>query len=92
MDVLESDVAIVQAVITMAHALGMTVTAEGVERVEQATRLRRLGCDTAMGWYWTSAVAADDMLDILRDGVDGQPVDGERVVVPMRLARTGTAR
>ena len=56
MDVLESDVAIVQAVITMAHALGMKVTAEGVERVEQAARLRRLGCDTAMGWYWTSAV------------------------------------
>ena len=60
MDVLESDVAIVQAVITMGHALGMKVTAEGVERVEQAARLRRLGCDTAMGFYWTSAVDADD--------------------------------
>jgi len=68
-DVLEPDVAIVQAVITMSHALGMRVTAEGVERVEQATRLRRLGCDTAMGWYWTSAVSADAMLEILQDGV-----------------------
>jgi diguanylate cyclase (GGDEF)-like protein/PAS domain S-box-containing protein len=87
MDVLESDVAIVQAVITMAHALGMKVTAEGVERVEQAARLRRLGCDTAMGFYWTSAVAADDMFDILRDA----SVDDDRVVVPMRLRRTGTA-
>jgi diguanylate cyclase (GGDEF)-like protein/PAS domain S-box-containing protein len=92
MDVLESDVAIVQAVITMAHALGMKVTAEGVERVEQATRLRRLGCDTAMGWFWTSAVAADDMLDILRDGVANRVDDNDRVVVPMRLARTGTTR
>jgi EAL domain-containing protein (putative c-di-GMP-specific phosphodiesterase class I) len=92
MDVLESDVAIVQAVITMAHALGMKVTAEGVERVEQATRLRSLGCDTAMGWYWTSAVTADDMLDILRDGVAARAVDGDRVVVPLRLARTGTSR
>jgi diguanylate cyclase (GGDEF)-like protein/PAS domain S-box-containing protein len=87
MDVLDSDVAIVQAVITMAHALGMKVTAEGVERVEQAARLRRLGCDTAMGFYWTSAVAADDIVDILRDDV----VDDARVVVPFRLGRTGTA-
>ena len=66
-DVLESDVAIVQAVITMAHALGMKVTAEGVERVEQAVRLRRLGCDTAIGWYWTSAVDADAMLELVGD-------------------------
>jgi diguanylate cyclase (GGDEF)-like protein/PAS domain S-box-containing protein len=87
MDILESDVAIVQAVITMAHALGMKVTAEGVERVEQATRLRRLGCDTAMGWYWTSAVDAEALLDLLRDGVSGD----ERVLVPMRLRKTGTA-
>jgi diguanylate cyclase (GGDEF)-like protein/PAS domain S-box-containing protein len=92
MDVLESDVAIVQAVITMAHALGMKVTAEGVERVEQATRLRRLGCDTAMGWYWTSAVSADDIVDILRDGVESRVGDGGRAVVPMRQALTGTAR
>jgi EAL domain-containing protein (putative c-di-GMP-specific phosphodiesterase class I) len=69
MDQLESDVAIVQAVITMSHALGMKVTAEGVERVEQAARLRRLGCDTAMGWFWTSAVDADLMADILQDDV-----------------------
>jgi EAL domain-containing protein (putative c-di-GMP-specific phosphodiesterase class I) len=83
MDVLESDVAIVQAVITMAHALGMKVTAEGVERVEQASRLRRLGCDTAMGWYWTSAVEAEAMLEILRDA-------GANVVVPIGLRKTGT--
>ena len=56
MDLLDSDVAIVQAVITMAHALGMKVTAEGVEREEQAQRLAALGCDTAMGWHWSRAV------------------------------------
>lgn len=88
MDVLESDVAIVQAVITMAHALGMKVTAEGVERVEQTARLRRLGCDTAMGWYWTSAVDAAAMLDILSDGVERD----DRGVLSMSHARTGTDR
>jgi diguanylate cyclase (GGDEF)-like protein/PAS domain S-box-containing protein len=88
MDVLESDVAIVQAVITMAHALGMKVTAEGVERVEQTVRLRRLGCDTAMGWYWTSAVDAAAVREILGDGAGR---DG-RGVLSMSHARTGTGR
>jgi EAL domain-containing protein (putative c-di-GMP-specific phosphodiesterase class I) len=69
MDVIDADVAIVQAVITMGHALGMKVTAEGVERVDQAARLRRLGCDTAMGFYWTSAVDPDELLEMLRDGL-----------------------
>ncbi len=93
MDVLESDVAIVQAVITMGHALGMKVTAEGVERVEQAARLRVLGCDTAMGWYWTSAVAPEDMATLLLDEDDrGGRVDHvEHVVVPIRPARQHTA-
>src|SRR6185437_382274 len=44
-DTVASDVAIVQAAITMGHALGMKITAEGVERIEQADRLRELGCD-----------------------------------------------
>ena len=68
MDTAESDVAIVQAVITMGHALGMKVTAEGVERPEQAVRLRALGCDTAMGWYWSPSLAPDVLTAVLRDG------------------------
>jgi diguanylate cyclase (GGDEF)-like protein/PAS domain S-box-containing protein len=67
MDTHGPDVAIVQAVITMGHALGMKVTAEGVERPEQAARLRALGCDTAMGWLWSPAVAADELLDTIDD-------------------------
>ncbi|MCR4470458.1 bifunctional diguanylate cyclase/phosphodiesterase [Burkholderia sp. SCN-KJ] len=43
---------LVSAIIVMAHALKMRVTAEGVETVEQADRLRKLGCDEAQGfWY-----------------------------------------
>jgi EAL domain-containing protein (putative c-di-GMP-specific phosphodiesterase class I) len=84
MDVHESDVAIAQAVITMGHALGMRVTAEGVERAEQAAQLLGLGCDTAMGWHWSRAVPADDYAELLRTGFAGGIAraagDGDNVV------------
>ncbi len=41
---------IVQAIITMAHALGHTVVAEGVETAEQVTSLRDLHCDLLQGF------------------------------------------
>jgi EAL domain-containing protein (putative c-di-GMP-specific phosphodiesterase class I) len=42
---------IVQVVIDLAHARGLTVTAEGVESAEQLEELRSLGCDRAQGYY-----------------------------------------
>ncbi|PRH35218.1 putative bifunctional diguanylate cyclase/phosphodiesterase [Burkholderia gladioli] len=43
---------LVAAIIAMAHALKMRVTAEGVETIEQANQLLALGCDEAQGfWY-----------------------------------------
>ena len=60
-DTVSADVAIVQAAITMGHALGMTITAEGVERIEQATQLRALGCDSAVGWLWSPAVSPEQL-------------------------------
>ena len=57
METAASDAAIIQAVITMSHALGLTVTAEGVERPEQAVVLRSLGCDTAQGVHFSPALA-----------------------------------
>jgi diguanylate cyclase (GGDEF)-like protein/PAS domain S-box-containing protein len=46
-----ADDAIVAATIDMAHALGMVVTAEGVESEPQRLRLRDLGCDHAQGYH-----------------------------------------
>ena len=48
----ESSAAIVSAVIGMAHALGRTVTAEGIETAEQLAFLRALGCDQAQGYLY----------------------------------------
>ncbi|AXI77355.1 putative bifunctional diguanylate cyclase/phosphodiesterase [Peterkaempfera bronchialis] len=43
---------ILTALVSLARALGLAVTAEGVETADQADRLRALGCDTAQGWLY----------------------------------------
>ena len=50
---------IVEAVIALAHALGLDVTAEGVETAEQLSRLRGLQCDHAQGFYFSRPVASE---------------------------------
>jgi diguanylate cyclase (GGDEF)-like protein/PAS domain S-box-containing protein len=44
---------IVQAIITLAHHLGMDVIAEGVETAQQLAELRALGCDYGQGYYFS---------------------------------------
>ena len=53
------DVAIIRAIIAMAHSLGIRVTAEGVESGEQLTILRSLGCDAIQGYHFSRPVSAD---------------------------------
>jgi diguanylate cyclase (GGDEF)-like protein/PAS domain S-box-containing protein len=43
---------VVATVIGLAHGLGLSVTAEGVETANQASRLRDMGCDTGQGWLF----------------------------------------
>ena len=44
---------IVGAIITLAHALGMDVIAEGVETADQFTQLRKLRCESAQGYFFS---------------------------------------
>jgi diguanylate cyclase (GGDEF)-like protein/PAS domain S-box-containing protein len=52
---------IVEAIVAMAHALHMSVVAEGVETAEQAAEVRRLGCDFAQGFYFSRPAPAEQM-------------------------------
>ncbi|NUS54780.1 MAG: EAL domain-containing protein, partial [Streptomycetaceae bacterium] len=47
------DARIVASLVDLAHALGLTVTAEGIETAAQAERLRTIGCDAGQGWYFS---------------------------------------
>jgi diguanylate cyclase (GGDEF)-like protein len=52
-------VAIVRAVLSLAEALGMSTTAEGIETVELATTLATLGCASGQGFYFARPLEAD---------------------------------
>jgi sensor c-di-GMP phosphodiesterase-like protein len=45
----------------MAHALELSVVAEGVETAEQAAELLRLGCGQAQGWHYGHPVPAAEL-------------------------------
>jgi diguanylate cyclase (GGDEF)-like protein/PAS domain S-box-containing protein len=60
-----ADEVIVEAMIQLAHRLGLTVTAECVETSAQATRLRRIGCDTGQGWLYSRPVPPDRITELV---------------------------
>ncbi|WP_376771494.1 putative bifunctional diguanylate cyclase/phosphodiesterase [Micromonospora polyrhachis] len=45
------DERILATMVSLGHALGLTVTAEGVETANQVERLRAIGCDAGQGWH-----------------------------------------
>jgi diguanylate cyclase (GGDEF)-like protein/PAS domain S-box-containing protein len=61
------DTAIVTATLAFASALGIGVTAEGVETADQLDRLRSLGCDRAQGYFFARPAEAAGAQDLLRE-------------------------
>jgi diguanylate cyclase (GGDEF)-like protein/PAS domain S-box-containing protein len=64
------------AIIQMGHALNKQVIAEGVETLEQATRLQELGCDIAQGYYFGRPMAPDILTALLQDQPNWLPLSG----------------
>jgi len=56
----EADATIVRTIVDMAHTLGFTVIAEGVERDSQAAFLRALGCEQAQGFLFAHPMPAEE--------------------------------
>ncbi|MDR3650435.1 MAG: EAL domain-containing protein [Acidimicrobiales bacterium] len=56
-----SDATLIAAVVAMAHALGITTIAEGVETTSQAHRLMDLGCDALQGFLYSRPVRAEGL-------------------------------
>src|SRR5688572_27062515 len=73
------DTAIVRSVIELAHALSLTVVAEGIERPEQLEALRSLGCDLAQGYLFSPPEPQGLMLEWL----------GARTDTPLSLSTPG---
>ena len=51
---------ILSNIVTMAHKLHLSVTAEGVETVNQLQRLKAIGCDTAQGYFFSKPVPVEE--------------------------------
>ncbi|MFW5710886.1 MAG: EAL domain-containing protein [Spirochaetota bacterium] len=56
------DKAIVQAIISMSHAVGMKVVAEGVETKAQVEYLKAVGCDYIQGYYYSKPLPLNELI------------------------------
>lgn len=57
---------IVYSIVTLAHALGKTVRAEGVDTLQQAELLRGWGCEQAQGSYYSQSLSAQELQELMR--------------------------
>ncbi|MEX2238252.1 MAG: EAL domain-containing protein [Dehalococcoidia bacterium] len=57
----EQSVSVVRALLALARGFEMTVIAEGVETLEQATLLQELGCANGQGYFFARPMPADEL-------------------------------
>ena len=76
-------ITLVRSIINMAHEMGYTVVAEGIESEAEYNMLRSMGCDEGQGYYISKPVAPDDIprklaLEMRAGADDG---DGDALLV-----------
>ena len=60
------DSEIVSTIVALAHNLGMSVVAEGVETIEQVNRLRLLNCQYAQGYYYSKPFKPEKAAEVVK--------------------------
>ena len=66
LDIKSDNLALCEAIILMAHKLGLKVIAEGVESHKQCDLLKAAGCDFAQGYLFSKPVPAEEFeIDVL---------------------------
>ena len=66
----QRDAAIVAAIITLSHDLGLTVVAEGVETEEQLSAIAGMRCDTVQGYVFSAALSRQQASLLLDSSID----------------------
>ncbi len=84
---------IVRIIVVLAHNLGLSVVAEGIENHEQMDMLQYLGCEVGQGYFFSKPIAADAIEQLLAKqpftpAVSDQLLNGEALLA----ARKGPAR
>jgi len=89
---MESDPAslrIIRNAIQLGHNLGLKVVAEGVENYETLWNLRRMGCDSAQGYFWARPMAGEQLhawmaqrLDVAYSAHDAETTGSDRLDTP----------
>ncbi|NIZ91151.1 putative bifunctional diguanylate cyclase/phosphodiesterase [Kineococcus rubinsiae] len=79
----DSDEALVRAVVAVSRALGLGVTAEGIETPAQRDVVRRLGVRHGQGWLWARAEPAAEVSAALarRRAAPAAPVSGRTATI-----------
>lgn len=67
---------LVKTIVSLAHNLGLGVTAEGVETIEDATELRALGCELGQGYLYGRAITGAAVAEALRPTLAQESASG----------------
>lgn len=64
------DKALVKAMISMSHSLGLSVIGEGVETAEQLLLLKELQCDEIQGYIFSKPICAEQFTTLIENGLN----------------------